>query len=129
MVRRMILIGLSVCFCAQIALAQPVTDEEIPRAAHSRTSSGNEHADRAVWSDAGWGVLATTVNIVYMPVKIVYAGLGLVTGGLAYILTVGDAETAQKIWNPSLGGHYVITPAMLHGDEPILFNGPSYSTD
>jgi len=51
------------------------------------------------------------------------------TGGLAYLLTVGDTETAQKVWSPSVGGSYVITPAMLRGDEPILFNGPSYSNN
>ncbi len=81
------------------------------------------------WGDAGWGVLAVVANIVYMPVKIVYAGLGTVTGGLAYVLTVGDGDTANKVWSPSLGGNYVLTPAMLRGDEPILFNGPSYSND
>ncbi len=81
------------------------------------------------WGDAGWGVLAVVANVVYMPVKIVYAGLGTLTGGLAYLLTVGDTETANKVWSPSIGGSYVVTPSMLRGDEPVLFNGPSYSSD
>jgi hypothetical protein len=81
------------------------------------------------WSDAGWGVLSVLSNIFYMPVKIVYAGVGTVTGSLAYVLTVGDSDTAQKVWGPSLGGTYVITPEMLRGNEPILFNGQSYSND
>ncbi len=74
-------------------------------------------------------MLAVVANVVYMPVKIVYAGLGTLTGGLAYLLTVGDTETANKVWSPSIGGSYVVTPSMLRGDEPVLFNGPSYSSE
>ena len=33
--------------------------------------------------DAGWGSLTVLSNIVYMPVKLVYATLGGLTGGLA----------------------------------------------
>jgi hypothetical protein len=79
------------------------------------------------WSDGGYGLLAVVTNIFYMPAKFVYASVGLVTGGLAYICTVGDSDTAQRILSPSIGGKYVVTPAMLRGDEPILFNGPSYT--
>ena len=86
-------------------------------------------AETNYWGDAGWGILAVVANIPYMPAKVLYAGLGTLTGGLAYLLTVGDADTAHRVWSPSVGGTYVITPAMLSGDEPILFNGPSYSND
>jgi len=79
----------------------------------------------SVWSDAGWGVLTVLTNVVYIPAKVVYAGVGTVVGGLAYVLTIGDSDTAQKIWDPSLGGTYVITPAMLRGDERVSFSGPS----
>jgi len=81
------------------------------------------------WSDAGWGLLAVVCNVFYMPVKIVYSTVGTVTGGLAYVVTVGDDEVAQRVWSPSVGGSYVVTPAMLRGDEPILFNGVSYSSE
>jgi|SRR5215468_576290 len=84
-------------------------------------------ADRDIGSDAGYGVLAVLTNILYMPVKVVYAGLGGLTGSLAYLLTVGNLDAAQAVWNPSLGGDYIVTPSMLRGEEPILFNGPSYS--
>jgi hypothetical protein len=79
------------------------------------------------WSDAGYGTLAVFANLLYMPVKVVYSTLGVITGGLAYCLTVGDSNTAERVWSPSVGGSYVITPAMLRGDEPMLFNGPSYT--
>jgi hypothetical protein len=109
--RKIVLIGLTVCFLSRGVLAE------------TKDNGGN------YWGDAGWGVLAVVANVVYMPVKVVYAGLGTLTGSLAYVLTVGDTDTAQKVWSPSLGGNYVVTPAMLHGEEPLLFNGRSYSND
>ncbi len=75
--------------------------------------------------DAGGGVAAVFVNVGYMPVKLVYALLGGLTGGLAYGLTGGNYSIAQSIWTPSLGGTYVVTPAMLRGDESIYFSGES----
>jgi hypothetical protein len=48
---------------------------------------------------------------------------------MAYLLTVGNLDTAESIWSPSLGGTYVVTPAMLRNEEPILFSGASHSQD
>jgi hypothetical protein len=110
MVRKAIVVGAVLCVLAQVAEA-----------------AGNEK-ETNYWSDAGYGTLAVFTNILYMPVKLVYGTLGLVTGSLAYVLTAGDSDTAARVWSPSLGGAYVVTPAMLRGDEPLLFNGPSYST-
>jgi len=90
--------------------------------AHAAT---NEKKQTNYWSDAGYGTLAVLTNVVYMPVKVVYSTLGVITGGLAYVLTVGDSDTAERVWSPSVGGSYVVTPAMLRGDEPVFFNGPS----
>lgn len=73
-------------------------------------------------SDMGYGVLAVVANVFYMPAKVTYAALGGVTGCFAYVLTLGDMDTVEKIWSPTLGGSYVITPAMLRDDEPILFS-------
>jgi hypothetical protein len=111
MVRKAIVIAAVVCALAQVARA-----------------AGNEK-DTTYWSDAGYGTLAVFTNVFYMPVKFVYGTLGLLTGSLAYVLTAGDSDTAQRVWSPSLGGSYVVTPGMLRGDEPVLFNGPSYSTN
>jgi hypothetical protein len=112
MLRRMVLVGLMVCLLSRVVLADT-----------------KETKETSYWSDAGYGVVAVIANVLYMPAKTVYATVGLVTGSLAYIVTVGDSDTAQKVWSPSLGGSYVVTPGMLHGDEPILFNGPSYAND
>ena len=73
--------------------------------------------------DAGWGSLTVLSNLVYMPVKMVYAGLGGITGGLAFALTGGDVDTAEKVWVPSMGGTYIVTPSMLRGEESIAFSG------
>jgi hypothetical protein len=77
--------------------------------------------------EAGFGVLAVTTNLFYMPTKLVYAVLGGVTGSLAFLLTAGNTDVAHSVWSPSLGGTYVVTPAMLRSEEPILFSGASHS--
>ena len=74
-------------------------------------------------NDFGVGVGTVLCNFVYMPVKVVYATLGGLTGGFAYILTGGRLDTASSIWKPALGGTYVITPSMLRGEDPIYFSG------
>ncbi len=80
-----------------------------------------ESAD--TWSTIGWGALTGLANLVYVPVKLTYAGLGGLTGGLALGLTGGDVNTAQGIWNPSLGGDYFLTQGMVQGDERFSFTG------
>jgi hypothetical protein len=74
-------------------------------------------------------VLTVLSNVVYIPAKVIYAGTGTVVGGLAYVLTIGDSDTAQKIWDPSLGGTYAITPAMLRGEERVSFSGSGPSNE
>lgn len=119
MMRKLVWAAVVLCLSYQAAVAEiRESGTEQPAAAASSESP---------WSDAGYGTLAVVSNILYMPVKIVYASVGLVTGGLAYVLTVGDDDVARTIWSPSLGGTYVVTPAMLRNDEPILFSGTSHS--
>jgi len=78
-------------------------------------------ARAGLWEDAGWGVLSVLSNVGYMPAKFLYATAGSITGGFAWVLTGGDTEVADGIWTPALGGDYVLTPAMLRGEEPITF--------
>ncbi|MBI4518790.1 MAG: hypothetical protein HY699_23595 [Deltaproteobacteria bacterium] len=91
------------------------------RASAAKLEAGGENYGQ----DAAYGSLAVLSNLLYMPFKVVYATLGGMTGGLAYVLTVGNLEVAEAVWSPSLGGTYVVTPAMLHGEEEFLFSGPS----
>jgi hypothetical protein len=73
--------------------------------------------------ESGMGVAAVAVDVLYIPAKFVYATLGGVTGGFAYLLTGADFDAASTIWKPSMGGTYVVTPNMVAGNEPIHFSG------
>jgi len=117
--RRVMLVAVVVCLWSHVVVAE-IQESGVKESPPAASSSLN-------WGDVGYGSLAVLTNIFYMPAKIVYGTLGLVTGSLAYLLTVGDGDAAMTIWNPSLGGTYVVTPAMLSSDEPILFSGPSHS--
>jgi len=75
--------------------------------------------------DAGMGTATVLANVVYVPVKLVYATLGGVTGSFAYVLTGANYDVAEKIWVPSLGGNYVLTPDQLRGSQPIYFSAPA----
>ncbi|HEY2388786.1 MAG TPA: hypothetical protein VGK30_17660 [Candidatus Binatia bacterium] len=89
----------------------------------ARPGLAEEQEEENFATGFGLGVGAVFVDLVYMPVKFVYATLGGLTGSLAYVLTAGRTETAMSIWRPSLGGTYVVTPRMLKGDEEIHFSG------
>lgn len=82
-----------------------------------------EEDDHRFATDFGVGVGAVFTNIFYMPVKFVYATLGGITGGFAYVLTGLRMDIAKGIWVPSMGGTYVVTPSMLKGEDPIYFSG------
>ena len=77
------------------------------------------------WSGVGYGAGALFSNVLYIPAKLVYALLGGLVGGGAWCLTGGNTQTAETIWRSSLGGDYVVTPAMISGDEPLNFSGPT----
>jgi hypothetical protein len=64
------------------------------------------------------------VDIVYFPAKVVFAGVGATTAGVAYVLTLGDSSVSDSIWNASVEGNYIITPNRLTGKEPVRFVGP-----
>ena len=87
------------------------------------TRARAEEDEHRYASDFGVGVGAVFTNVLYMPVKFVYATLGGVTGSLAYVLTGLNLDIAKSVWVPSLGGTYVVTPAMLKGEDRIYFSG------
>lgn len=73
--------------------------------------------------DLATGAACFLITPVYGAFKLAFAGLGALTGGLTWIFTGGDTETAQRIWNTSMGGTYIITPDHLAGRKPIRFAG------
>ncbi|MFN8543134.1 MAG: hypothetical protein U0807_02855 [Candidatus Binatia bacterium] len=80
-------------------------------------------------NEAGWGALAAVANLGYMPAKLAYAGIGGLTGGLAWLCTFGDTQTAEAVWEHALGGTYVLTPRMMRGDDSIAFVGADRVTE
>lgn len=65
-------------------------------------------------------VLASTV---YFPAKVVFASGGAVTSGVAYLVTAGNTQSADAIWNASVEGDYVVAPAVIEGTRPLHFVG------
>jgi hypothetical protein len=90
-------------------------------AAGTAASAGQgEEETHSVGAYAG----AILGDVLYVPGKIVFAGLGAVTSGLAYLVTLGNADTSSSIWSTTVDGTYVLTPRHIEGKEPIRFFGP-----
>ncbi len=103
-------LGLFIAVTASPLYAQTATPTEQP-------------AEPAKGEELGYGFGSVLANVFYMPAKITYAGLGLLTGGLGYVLTGGRADVANNIIYPAVGGNYVVTPSNLKGTDPIYFVG------
>lgn len=86
-------------------------------------------AAESFWREAGIGAGAGFSNLLYVPAKAIYAGVGAVVGGVAWCVTGGDLEVANGIWNSSMNGTWVVTPGMLQGKEKIHFNAPPQPLD
>ena len=74
-------------------------------------------------AEAGYGAASALCSLVYGPVKIVYAGVGSLVSGFAWVLSGGDNDVASPILNASLRGDYVVTPSHLRGERDIVFVG------
>ncbi|MCZ6626011.1 MAG: hypothetical protein O7B35_17575 [Deltaproteobacteria bacterium] len=88
-----------------------------------------EPAQPSTGEDLGYGFGSLVASLFYSPLKITYAGLGLMTGGLGYLLSAGKAGVADKIIYPAVYGNYIITPSHLKGAQPLVFIGPPPPTD
>ena len=82
-------------------------------------------------SAAGLGVASAFCSLIYGPVKIVYATLGTVIGGMAWGLSGGDSDVLEAVVTPAVRGDYVVTPTILRGEEPLEFIGrrPGYEEE
>ena len=71
-----------------IALASLVSLTAAPL--YAQTPAPNQPAaEEGVGEEAGYGVGAALASVFYIPAKVTYAGLGLLTGGLGYLLSGG----------------------------------------
>ena len=106
-------------FLATLILSPPIlTAAEAPIDAQPPVQ-----AEPSAAEDLGYGVGAVLASVLYSPLKITYAGLGLLTGGVGWVLSAGNPDVANNIIYPSVTGNYVITPGHLKGKEPVIFIG------
>ena len=79
-------------------------------------------------NEGGIGAVAALSTLVYGPVKLVYATLGLVFGGAAWGLSGGDQSVLESVVTPAVRGDYVVTPEHIRMERGIEFYGrdPQY---
>jgi hypothetical protein len=106
-----------------LALALFLAVTVSPLQAQDTTSTTPAATEQPMGEEIGYGVGSALANIFYIPAKVTYAGLGLLTGGLGFVLSGGRTDVANNIIYPAVRGHYVVTPSHLKGSEPIYFVG------
>ncbi len=104
--------------------ASEVKEESAPQKSEESVIETKEE-DESSESSLGIKVASGALTILYAPLKIVYAGLGGIFGGFAYVLTGGNTKVSQSIWDSSLKGDYWVSPEHLEGERPIEFQGSS----
>jgi hypothetical protein len=92
-----------------LALASFVAIMSAPLNAQT-TTPADQPPEQPVTQELGYGFASALASVFYIPAKVTYAGLGLVTGGLGYVLTGGRSDVASNIIYPAVRGHYVVTP-------------------
>jgi hypothetical protein len=93
-------------------------------------------APTAAWADmgsdtpneGGIGALSALGTLIYGPVKLTYATLGLIIGGAAWGLSGGDQQVLESVVTPALRGDYVVTPQHIRMERSLEFYGhdPAY---
>ena len=111
-------------FLKGLALGLFVVMAAAPLQAQTEQPAPAEPVKDTTGEELGYGFGAAVASLFYVPAKITYAGLGLLTGGLGFALTGGRADVANNIIYPAVKGNWVVTPSNLKGTEPIYFVGP-----
>jgi hypothetical protein len=93
------------------------------------TVRAEEKQERNIGAHFGLGVGSAICSLVYGPVKVIYATLGTVTSGFAWLFTGGRTDIAREIITASVRGDYVVTPENLTFNEPLVFTGRQGSLD
>ena len=109
---------LAVVFAVLVALSPAFALAQEP--AEPAPAPSPEVATR---QNLGYGFGSVVASMFYSPLKVTYAGLGLLTGGLGYLLSAGSTDVANDIIFPAVRGDYVITPNHLKGEERVVFVG------
>ena len=115
MIRSMVATSASLGFAALLAAT--------PAGAQTKTQSEADAETGGREGEAGLGVAAGLISLLYAPAKVLYAAGGGLVAGLAYVVSAGDQQIVDPILTPALRGDYVITPAHLRGERPLEFIG------
>jgi len=113
------LVSLWIFSSFNLSAAEAPAEKEQPAQATEPTSG----------EDLGYGIGSVLASMFYSPFKLTYAGLGLLTGGLGYILSAGNTDVANNIITPAVRGNYIVTPHHLKGEEALIFVGPAPSPE
>lgn len=122
---RLATIALALAVMLAGPLAEYAAAQSQPAAAATQTQVPQPQDNNVNWSGAGYGAGALFCSLLYIPFKLTYAVLGGLIGGGTYLVTAGNTQAANTVWRSSLGGDWVVTPAMLQGQEPLNFSGPT----
>ena len=80
------------------------------------------HAEDAI-EKAGVGVGVSAGNMWFLPIKAISVTVGALSGALSFVVTGGNTELTQQIWQDTSEGPYVITPDLARtsvGQRPEL---------
>ena len=119
---KLVAVFLLLALCAVTMVPSAWSQENAP----PRSSEGTEGGTA---SSAGMQVAAGVSTLLYFPLKAVFAIGGGIVGGLTYLFSGLDENSAKKVWDTTLYGTYIITPDHLQGNRPIRFLGVGDSND
>ncbi|OGQ79366.1 MAG: hypothetical protein A3F90_01465 [Deltaproteobacteria bacterium RIFCSPLOWO2_12_FULL_60_19] len=86
-----------------------------------------QSTDSLTAQELGYGAGSFVTSLFYTPVKVTYAVLGLVVGGLGWVVTAGRTDVTKNIIAPAVRGDYVVAPSHLRGEKPLVFIGTTDS--
>lgn len=72
---------------------------------------------------AGIGVGLTAGNMWFVPIKAISVAMGIAAGAVSLVLSGGNVELSQQIWQDTTQGPYLITPEVARkaiGERPEL---------
>jgi hypothetical protein len=86
-------------------------------------ASSYEDRSQGTPGGAGLGVASLIATIPYGALKVAFAVVGGVVGGMTYVFSGGNEDAAKSVWTTTMYGTYVLTPEHLRGDRPVRFLG------
>lgn len=84
-----------------------------------------------VGTDVGFGLSSIAASMVYFPLKVAYAAVGVPVAGLTWLITQGNDEMANEVFVAATEGDYFVTVSHLRNPGTLQFSGrpsgPAYA--